>query len=653
MIRVPRWAMHRVLASCLISLCVIGCSDGPGSGDDAATDLAGEDVAEEGLTPTPPELPAPPVFTPCPDGWREVEDPDTGIVTCDPWPGGGPEECGPDEAHFPGEPGCTRIGSACPTGDWADDLPTDREILYVRAGEPDGGDGTIGSPFGTIAAAVAAADPLTVIALSKGTFDGQVSLLGGITLWGACVAETVVTCTAPSDVLGTINVMRPDTAIRNLTVSGQRRGVHLTGDSRSITITDVVIADVVMAGLSVIDGATADCTNLVIRDTACTAAGEWGRAIQVQNGGRVDVSRGVFKNNHDAAIGVFMPGSTVTMQDVAVLDTQSLTLAATRGRALQVQRGASAEVTRGVFEGNRESAITVTESGASLTLEDVVVRDTLCSEHDGYGGHGLSVEDGGVVTASRVLFARNRDNAVAVLGTAALLTMSDVAVLDTAPRDSDRAGGRALGVQWGARVEVTRGAFLRSHNLGLYAHEATLVLVDVRVSDTRSRESDQQTGRGLHAQVGAQVEVTRGVFESNRDVGVAAFFEGTLVTMADVTISDTLERACVVDTCAGFGSGFGVISSGGAHVEMSRFVITESALCAVQLAFGTDMDGESFTVGGTMDLHDGEISHNPCGANVQNPDFDVARLIDGVLYLDNDINLDMAELPVPDMGVDL
>jgi len=643
---------YRVRASCLVVLCSTSCSDGPGDSADAGTDAsdAGDGIEIEG--PTPPESPAPPVFTPCPDGWREVEDPDTGLVTCDPWPEGGPEECGPDEAHFPGETGCVRIGSACPTGDWADGLPTDRDILYVRAGEPSGGDGTIGAPFGTIAAAVAAADPMTVIALSKGTFDGQVSLLGGLTLWGACVAETVVTCSTPSDFLGTINVMRPDTGIRNLTVSGQRRGVYVRGDSRSITITDVVITDAVMAGLSVIDGAIATCSNLVIRDTSSDADGEWGRAINIESGARVDVTRGVFKNNRDAAIGVFLPGSMLAMQDVAVLDTQSRTVDATRGRALQVQRGGSAEVTRSVFDGNREVAITITEGGSSLTLEDVVVSDTLCSEFDEEGGNGLSVEDGAVATLSRVLFARNRDNAVSVLGAAALLTASDVAVFDTAPRASDGASGRALGVQWGARVEVTRGAFLRNHNLGLFAHEATLVLVDVRVSDTRSRQSNGQVGRGLHAQVGAQVDVTRGVFERNREAGVAAFFEGTVITMADVTIASTLERECVVDTCAGFGGGFGVISSGGAHVEMSRFVITQSVLCGVQLAFGRDLDGESFTVGGTMDLHDGEISHNTCGANVQNMDFDVERLIDGVLYIGNDINLDMTELPVPDMGVD-
>lgn len=69
---------------------------------------------------------AAPSVIPCPEGWREVrEDGVEGVVACHPWPEGGPRSCGIDEAHFPGDPGCTRVGTACPGGDWADDLPTD------------------------------------------------------------------------------------------------------------------------------------------------------------------------------------------------------------------------------------------------------------------------------------------------------------------------------------------------------------------------------------------------------------------------------------------------------------------------------------------------------------------------------------------------
>jgi len=50
-----------------------------------------------------------------------------------------------------------------------------------------------------------------------------------------------------------------------------------------------------------------------------------------------------------------------------------------------------------------------------------------------------------------------------------------------------------------------------------------------------------------------------------------------------------------------------------------------------------------------MDLHDGVVSYNRIGANVQTGGFDIERLMDRVIYIDNDRNLDMSDLPVPDM----
>ena len=77
------------------------------------------DAARDGATdaytgPTPPTPPAPPVLTPCPPSWRTVTSAN-GIETCDPYPESGYRtDCAFDEAHWPGTPGCTRVGTACP-----------------------------------------------------------------------------------------------------------------------------------------------------------------------------------------------------------------------------------------------------------------------------------------------------------------------------------------------------------------------------------------------------------------------------------------------------------------------------------------------------------------------------------------------------------
>jgi hypothetical protein len=76
-----------------------------------------------------------------------------------------------DEAHFPGAPACTLVGTPCSAGDFPTDLPGDAAIVYIRSGAPAGGDGWPTAPFGTIGEAVGSAPDGAVVAISKGTFD--------------------------------------------------------------------------------------------------------------------------------------------------------------------------------------------------------------------------------------------------------------------------------------------------------------------------------------------------------------------------------------------------------------------------------------------------------------------------------------------------
>src|SRR5689334_20997324 len=112
---------------------------------------------------------------PCRDGWRAI-DPGAGNgpVVCDPWPESGRATCAEGEAHFPGEPGCVRVGTECPAGDWADDLPASG-VVYVQPGAT-GGDGTRAMPFGSIGEAVTMGTRGATIALARGTYTEHVSL---------------------------------------------------------------------------------------------------------------------------------------------------------------------------------------------------------------------------------------------------------------------------------------------------------------------------------------------------------------------------------------------------------------------------------------------------------------------------------------------
>lgn len=797
----------------------------------------------------------PPVLTPCPSGWLEVspETPD-GVTTCDPWPGSGTLDCADDEAHFVGEPTCTRIGSLCPSGEWAEDLPPDDIIIYTRAGDPPGGDGSLTSPFGTIAEAMAHASEGTTIALSKGTYDEEVGLRRGVTLWGACVAETTVTCSEPADWVGTVAIEGSNAVVRNLTVTGERPGVSVDGDVVGAHLVDVLIEECVLAGWIFSYGGDASGSSIVIRDTRSHGSGQLGNGLIMDNGARVEVSRAIFDGNHDSAIWISGTGSTLRLEDTALTNTESdasgsygrgltiwdgaqveanriaiemnrdmgveitgedsllrmtdgvvadtdnpvhpggsdtgygiqvssgarvevqrstfsrnlstgvlvglredtvgtpettatlidtvvqstdgaglhvedgarmdvtraslernqivgvsavsadtelhLTDVSVRdtrvsstgefGNGLEVTTGASVEVERALFERNHYSGITISSHGTNASLEDIVVRDTELNDIDMYcvglqaedGAHvelsrasfernqqhgviainngttlvandvtvhdtrsdsngefgvGLAVDAGAEVEVARASFVRNRYVGAFVTGLDARATLSDLVVRGTLSDDNGE-GGRGMAVQDGASVEILRAAFERNMDTGLSVFDegTSVLLSDVVVRDTDS-DADGDFGTGLTAYHGAEVEVSRAVFERNRYVSVFAVSDGTRVTMGDVSVLDTLESSCAQDTCSGQGGGHGLASRDQARINVTGFVVSSSALCGVQVALD-----------GIVELHEGSILDNPIGANVQIEDFDWDDLLDGVMYLGNERDFDSNQLPVPD-----
>ena len=728
---------------------------------DVEPEVIDEDVGEDaGFEPELPEPPAPPVLTPCPEGWREgLPEEAGGVITCDPWPEGGQEDCAEDEAHFPGEPECATIGTPCGTGEWADDLPSEADILYVRHGAPSGGTGGPDSPFGTINEAVGAAHNGTVVALSRGVFEEEVLLPSGVTLWGACVAGTTVTSAEPSTSRGTITVRGVDAAVRNLRVTGNRRGIWVVGAAVA-HMEGVLIESARTVGFQIDPNATATATSIVVRNTQADEAGAFGRGIFIMQSGSATINRSVFIGNRDAAVVASGSDAELLLQDCAVLDTHpqdsngmfgfginpkngakieahrvivdgsaqagiivhdvdtSLILtdsvvrntqgiAESGGRGLVVQQQGSARVEHTTFHANREAAVFVGDSGSSLAASDIVVRGTLSTDDDLFGG-GLSVQNGAQADITRALVERNhefgvwadgegtvlhladtivrgtessrggstgrglniqgvsdvevhraviednQDIGIFISGSTASATMDDIVVRGTGSQESSGLFGRGIEVQEGAHVTLTRAVIEGNRDAGiLAASEKTVVeLTDVSISETMGREADGRFGRGMAVYWGAIVTGTRLSIERNRDVGILAACNGTDITLIDVSISHTIEADCAADLCSEAAGGTGVAAIGGAHIDLRSFVVYENVLCGVQLAHGHDPGtGEPFPTGGTMDLHDGKISRNTIGINVQTESFDLNRLQDNVIVEGNERNLDMNELPVPEMGL--
>ncbi len=664
---------------------LLACGDTDRRDDEGAD--AGPGDGGAGFSPDPPEPPLPPRIAPCPDGWRDVpdEDDEDGVSACDPWPATGRATCAGDEAHFPGEPGCRPIGSACPAGDFADDLPA-ANVVHVLAGAADGGDGSRARPFSRIAQGVAAARSGDVVALSRGTFDETVALPGGVTLWGACIAESVVASSVAGTASATVTLFGDGATVRNLRISGERPGLDVNTTGADDAVAESILIDgTVATGVAVFVSAGLVARDLVVRGTRASG-GELGYALQATDQARVDLTRAVFEGNQDAGFIVADPGTTLVARDLAVQGTLPRASDRRRGYGMHVFDGGEATLERVAVGANTTAGVAVSGKGARLAATDLVVEDTEEQESDGTGGHGLDVFAGATASVSRVRLSRNHGVGTGAQDSGTLVQMTDAVIEDVRPGTSDPASGMGLHAIAGARVEIERVVLRRNAAFGAGAMGAGSVLVatDVAVRDTAPAAGEG--GFGFQVVLGARIEVTR--VSAERSAGVALFLEGdgAAALGTDVSLIETLATA---DSPGGVGiqviaatidldrvsidgsqlagiltvglqadlvfadlairgtrvvgeqGGTGIVVIDGAHVGASRFLLSENELCGIQLA------------GGQMDLSLGEVSHNAIGANIQTPGFDLDRIRRDVAWIDNTRNLDTAQLPVPEPAAEL
>jgi len=679
------WSV-RALAAVALAACGSESTRPPGQDAGPPDDAAAEDAAPElsPFVPSPPAEPAPPDFGDCAP-WRAVEV--GGIEVCEPWPDDGWQDCpSAAEAHFPGEPGCTQIGSACPEGDFPEGLPAGAAVLYVRAGAK-AGDGSRDAPFGTIGAALDVAVGGTIVAIGKGTYVEELRLRAGVTLWGACVAETVLRSDDERPVEGVVHIAGADTGVRNLTIGpAARPGVSVTGSHRAAHLQDLVIDGVQYFGLAAFSEGELDAESIVIR---ATREGELrvftGQAVWAEANARVSLQRGLVVGS-DRSLRT-LDGSLLALEDVAVLDP--LQLGVDEGRGVEAQFGAHVDLHRVVIE--RCHDVGLFGVGVDTVIEGdlVLVRDT-GSDVDGTAGSGAHLQAGVQATMSRLAVIGNHGSGIGVDGST--LALSDAAVHGTRP---DRNGWSGVGVvvfaggeltldrasisessAAGASVETSSTADVRdvwirdtspdirdigfglqilqaaatvervrvtaSQGVGIHAYGG-LSGSDLVVESTAERPGDGHRGNALLAGTSASdVELTRFEARGNREVSVFAFEEAE-VTLHDSAILDTLARACAQSTCRDAPAGTGVGTYSGARVVLDGVLVHGAPLCGLQVAAGGELD---FLPRAPPPR--GEVSGNVTAGACVPGDYDLSRIVTGVLYRDNGVDIDTTNNPVPE-----
>lgn len=243
-----------------------------------------------------------------------------------------------------------------------------------------------------------------------------------------------------------------------------------------------------------------------------------------------------------------------------------------------------------------------------------------------------------------------------------------------------------------ARTTLTNVYVQDATGYGVRHRGGSLDARGLTVVGTRDEPDYVTRGTGVYLTCGVEAALDDVILDANDAAGLHAAGDGTVVEVTDLRVTRTGVHPALIDACS-FGQGVGAVQvRDGARLTVSLFTITSnegyglyagfdgqatlrdgliattSAVeCADgrrQLGFnaatleGGTADATSFTFtrpelagvvlheNGTMDLHDGEVSHGPIGVSVQ-WDFDVARLQDGVRFIDNRTTLDATALPVP------
>ena len=523
------------------------------------------------------------------------------------------EDCAPGMMAIVGEVSCREI-APCGDGTWGD-IPVVAGSEHVDGSYAGAdSDGSAAKPWTTIQAAVYAAAPGDLVAVAAGTYVEEVFVhaKAGVTIWGRCPAMVTLQGVANGQQPAALFVSdaAPGTTVRGLAVTGPKKAFYTI--ALDTELTQVWIHDSGEQGIFAVDSfgprAELRLIDSLVEQTHRTAVFAAGSDLTVE--------RSVVRDTHsDAQDGGLGRGVYVDRSALPGATEQS--------------SEARLEMRRSVLSRNRAESVRI--DGADALIEDTAILDTLGQEVDDDGGVGIDavwhVETGArpQVTVARTTVSRSRVAGVLVVG--ADVTLDAVVVEDTLGLPSGRYG-RGVEVQGGelpASLSVTRSVIQR--NVGaaalVSAAEASFDLTLVR--DTVAEPSGPYAGQygfGLTSQPTADgsllptLTVEQSMVSGNQVAGVSTFGGSVLIRSSRITRQSP--------DVLGFGDGVVVYALGSpAEARLEGSLVHDNARAGIASFGGVtalagtlvlcnqiDLNGESIPSAAYAFEDDGE---NVCG----------------------------------------
>ena len=354
---------------------------------------------------------------------------------------------------------------------------------------------------------------------------------------------------------------------------------------------------------------TLSLSDAVIQDTLPVEggvyAGQLGLGLFASAGGEISLKRGIVERNRIIGVLASTSDSKMALSDVVILDTLGgqTAVEANGGWGMGLKEAQATLVRTSIL---RNHGVGYYQSSSTQSsLDQVLISDTEVDST--LLGGGMHLYNGAEMTAAQVLVRHNVGYGVYVsaeetqqeepfLQTS--LDATDLVIRATRPSpvedvNKDFGMGFGLMVVSGGRAAGSRVLVEENYLYGLNAHGrgAELSFSDLTVRDTSSMSDGAFSGmggNGLLVDAGAQASVTRAVFDSNREIAVAAVGSGSSIELNQTEIRNSLPRECAQNSAPepadcftadghpiGIGIGLGVF--GGAAVSGDRVWVHHNA----------------------------------------------------------------------------
>ena len=240
-------------------------------------------------------------------------------------------------------------------------------------------------------------------------------------------------------------------------------GFNVYDNASPVDISGVIIQGAKAYGLFLQTG-QARVDHIVIEDTQTKNDGTAGQGIRAQLGSELYLSQAFLNGNRDVGLGVASEGSSVTAEQVVVLDTQSR-LNGTFGRGVEVISGAILTLTGAFLDGNMGLGMTIGEPGSRVTASHIVIQD---SGKDGLDGRGINIQAGALLNLSHAVLNGNRYVGIIAEGVGTQVEASHTVVENTLSDVSGK-GGSGMGAQDGANMVLSQVLLEQNTYLGMFA----------------------------------------------------------------------------------------------------------------------------------------------------------------------------------------